>query len=99
MVTNGVFTVTGSGDDIWNSADTFRFVYLTNSSACTVIARVVSMQNSDGWAKAGIMARDSLDPGAANAFIAVTPGNGVTQPTHFGNRLPVAPQQHVAHHM
>ena len=77
-ITNGVFTVTGSGDDIWNSADTFRFVYLTNSSACTVIARVVSMQNSDGWAKAGIMARDSLDPGAANAFIAVTPGNGVT---------------------
>ena len=24
------------------------------------------------------MARDSMDPGAANAFIAVTPGNGVT---------------------
>ena len=76
-VTNGVFTVNGSGDDIWNSADTFRFVYVTNSSDCTVIARVVSVSNSDGWAKAGIMARDSLDPGAANTLIAVTPGNGV----------------------
>jgi enterochelin esterase-like enzyme/fibronectin type 3 domain-containing protein len=77
-VTNGVFTITGSGDDIWNSADTFRFVYLTNSSDCTIVARVVSVQNSDGWAKAGIMARDSLDPGAANALIALTPGNGAT---------------------
>ncbi|HUZ08089.1 MAG TPA: carbohydrate-binding protein [Candidatus Paceibacterota bacterium] len=77
-ITNGVFTVTGSGDDIWNSADTFRFVYATNSSDCTIIARVVSVQNADGWAKAGIMARDSMDPGAANVLIAVTPGNGVT---------------------
>jgi fibronectin type 3 domain-containing protein len=77
-VTNGVFTVAGSVDDIWNSADAFRFVYVTNSSDCTVIARVVSVQNSDGWSKAGVMIRDSLDAGAANAFIAVTPGNGVT---------------------
>jgi endo-1,4-beta-xylanase len=78
-VTNGVFTITGSGDDIWNSADTFRFVYVkTNSSSFSVIARVVSVQNSDGWAKAGVMIRDSLDAGAANAFIGVTPGNGVT---------------------
>ena len=77
-ITNGVFTVTGSGDDIWNSADTFRFMYLTNSGNCTCIARVVNVPDSDSWAKAGIMARDSLDPGAANAFIAVTPGNGVT---------------------
>jgi enterochelin esterase-like enzyme/fibronectin type 3 domain-containing protein len=76
--TNGLFTVTGSGDDIWNSADAFRFVYVTNSGNCTIIARVVSVQNIDGWSKAGVMIRDSLDPGAANAFIAVTPGNGVT---------------------
>ena len=76
--TNGVFTVTASGDDIWNAADAFRFVYVTNGGNCTIIARVVSVQNVDGWAKAGVMIRDSLDAGAANAFIAVTPGNGVS---------------------
>jgi endo-1,4-beta-xylanase len=77
--TNGVFTVTGSGDDIWNATDAFRFVYvMTNSGNCAMIARVVSLQNIDPWSKAGVMIRDSLDPGAANAFIAVTPGNGVT---------------------
>ncbi len=77
--TNGVFTVTGSGADIWNTADSFRFVYLTTNSAnFTMIARVVSVQNINAWSKAGVMIRDSLNPGAANAFIAVTPGNGVT---------------------
>ena len=76
---NGVLTVTGAGDDIQNSADAFRFVYVTNNSGnCSIIARVVSLQNIDPWSKAGVMIRDSLDPGAANAFMAVTPGNGAT---------------------
>jgi fibronectin type 3 domain-containing protein/regulation of enolase protein 1 (concanavalin A-like superfamily) len=77
-LTNGVFTVTGSGDDIWNSADAFRFVYVTNSGNFKMVARVVSVQDIDPWSKAGVMIRDSQDPGAANAFIGVTPGNGVT---------------------
>ncbi|HXR08786.1 MAG TPA: carbohydrate-binding protein, partial [Candidatus Acidoferrum sp.] len=77
--TNGLFTLSGSGDDIWNAADAFRFVYVkTNSGNCTMMARVVSLQNTDPWSKAGVMIRDGLNPGAANAFIAVTPGNGVT---------------------
>ncbi len=76
---NGVFTVSGSGADIWNTADSFRFVYLTtNSVNFTMIARIVSVPNINAWSKAGIMIRDSLNPGAANALIAVTPGNGVT---------------------
>jgi len=45
---------------------------------CTIIARVVSVQNVNVWSKAGVMIRESLDPGAVNAFIAVTPGNGAT---------------------
>ncbi len=76
---NGLFTVKGAGADIWNAADSFRFVYLTSTSAnFTMIARVVSVQNVNAWSKAGVMIRDSLNAGAANAFIAVTPGNGVT---------------------
>jgi len=76
---NGVFTVSGSGADIWNTADAFRFVYVTtNSVNFTMIARVVAVPNVNAWSKAGIMIRDSLGAGAANALIAVTPGNGVT---------------------
>jgi glucuronoarabinoxylan endo-1,4-beta-xylanase len=77
-VTN-LFTVTGSGADIYNSADAFQFIFIaTNSMNFTNVARVVSVQNVNAWSKAGLMVRDSLDPGAANAFIALTPGNGAT---------------------
>lgn len=78
IYTNGVFTMTGLGADIWGTSDAFRFAYLTINGNCTVIARVTSVQNTDPWSKAGIMIRDSLNANAANAFIAVTPGNGVT---------------------
>jgi fibronectin type 3 domain-containing protein len=77
-LSNGVFTVTGAGADIQGSADAFRFVYLPLTGDGTIIARVVSVQNVNAWSKAGVMIRQSLDAGAANAFIAVTPGNGVT---------------------
>ncbi|HLP76915.1 MAG TPA: carbohydrate-binding protein, partial [Candidatus Paceibacterota bacterium] len=74
---NSVFTVSGSGDDIWNSADAFRYVYLTATGNCTITARVPAVQNTDGWAKAGVMIRASLTANSANAFMGVTPGNGV----------------------
>jgi enterochelin esterase-like enzyme/fibronectin type 3 domain-containing protein/regulation of enolase protein 1 (concanavalin A-like superfamily) len=77
--TNGVFTVRGSGDDIWNTADAFRFVHVTTNNAdFSVTARVTSVQNVNPWAKAGVMVRASLDANAVNALVAVTPGNGVT---------------------
>ena len=75
---NGVFTVAGAGADIFNTADSFRFVYVPVTGACTIVVRVVSLQNIDPWSKAGVMIRDSTNANAANAFIAVTPGNGVT---------------------
>ncbi len=75
---NGVFSVTGAGGDIQGTADAFRFAYVTTSGDCTIIARVASVENIDPWSKAGVMIRASLDPGATNAFIAVTPGSGVT---------------------
>jgi glucuronoarabinoxylan endo-1,4-beta-xylanase len=85
-LSNGVFTVAGSGDDIWGTADGCRFVCVTNSGNCTIIARIASLVvptnvTIDVWSKAGVMVRASLDSGAANAFIAVTPGNGVTWQT------------------
>jgi alpha-L-arabinofuranosidase len=78
LYANGVFTLSGAGSDIQGSADAFRFDYMTVTGDCTIIARVASVQNIDPWSKAGVMIRASLDPGATNAFIAVTPGNGVT---------------------
>jgi regulation of enolase protein 1 (concanavalin A-like superfamily) len=75
---NEVFSVTGAGGDIQGTSDAFRFTYVTASGDCTIIARVVSVQNIDAWSKAGVMIRAGLGANAANAFIAVTPGSGVT---------------------
>jgi hypothetical protein len=77
IYTNGVFAVTGSGADIQNSADAFRYAYITLTGNGAIIARVSSVQNADPWSKAGVMIRASLNTNAANAFVAVTPGNGV----------------------
>ena len=73
-----LFTVTGAGGDIWGTADAFNYAFLPVTNNCTIVARVVSLQNIDVWSKAGVMIRASLDANAANAFVAVTPSNGVT---------------------
>ncbi len=73
---NGVFIVSGSGADIWNNADAFRYVYLPLTNGGDISARVTSQGNTDPWAKAGVMIRDSLAAGAAYGLMMVTPGNG-----------------------
>ena len=78
---NGVFSVTGSGADIWGTADSMQFDYVPVNGNCTITARVASIQNVDPWSKAGVMIRESLNANAANAFIAVTSSNGVTWQT------------------
>src|SRR5262249_14259097 len=45
-------------------------------------ARVVSLNNPDFWTKAGVMIRESTDPGARNAFMLETGPN-------FGHNEPV----------
>ncbi|HQK38068.1 MAG TPA: Ig-like domain-containing protein, partial [Bacteroidales bacterium] len=40
-------------------------------------ARVASQTNTDGWAKAGVMIRESLTAGSRHAFTCVTPSNGL----------------------
>jgi regulation of enolase protein 1 (concanavalin A-like superfamily) len=70
------FTVQGAGDDIWNSADAFRFVYQTLTGDGQIIARVASIQNTSAWAKAGVMIREDLTVGARHASLLVSPTSG-----------------------
>jgi hypothetical protein len=59
---NGNWTVIGGGSDIWNAADQFNFASTSFSSDGVMIARVLSLQNSDpgsGWSKAGLMFRNA----------------------------------------
>ncbi|HEX7260464.1 MAG TPA: hypothetical protein VF258_01500, partial [Luteolibacter sp.] len=75
---SGTYTVSGSGTDIWNAADSFQFVSQTLVGDGEIRARVTSQSNTDAWAKAGVMIRDGSGSGAVNALVAITPGNGFT---------------------
>jgi regulation of enolase protein 1 (concanavalin A-like superfamily) len=74
---SGTFTVAGSGDDIWNANDHFRFVYQPLDGDGEIVARVTSLQNTHEWAKAGVMIRDGLGDNARHASALLTPSNGL----------------------
>lgn len=72
-VSGGSYTLTGSGADVWGTTDAFTYAYTQVTGDGTWTAEVVSQADTDPWAKAGVMVRQSLDPGSAEVFAAVTP--------------------------
>jgi hypothetical protein len=69
--------VQGSGSDIWSIYDQFHFVSQSLAADGSVSAHITSQTNTDLWAKAGVMLRQSSDPASAYYSILVTPGNGI----------------------
>jgi hypothetical protein len=78
----GTYTMTGSGADIWAvngvEADEFHFAYKMLSGAGSIVAKVNSVQNTNNWAKAGVMIRETLTPESAHAMTVITPAQGVS---------------------
>ena len=67
--TNGNWTVTGGGADIWNAADQFNLASTNFAGDGTMIVQVTSLQNSNpgsGRAKAGLMFRNDSTAGSVN---------------------------------
>lgn len=63
----GQYTVTGSGWDIWDTADTFHFLYKEIRGDFSLEAEVDGKNlGSSDWAKFALMARDTLDAGAVH---------------------------------
>jgi len=72
------FSVSSAGTDIWNNGDEFRFAYKQLSGNGSITAKVDSLVNTNVWAKAGLMIRESLEPGARHAMCVITPGSGAS---------------------
>jgi regulation of enolase protein 1 (concanavalin A-like superfamily) len=72
----GVYTVSGSGKDIWGSSDECHFASTTMTGDGEIRARVTSQTNTSAWAKAGVMIRNGTASNAAHAMMMITPGNG-----------------------
>ncbi len=68
-------TLVAGGDDIWNNADQFTFLYKEVSGDFDVAIVVQSIELTNNWAKAGIMARQTLEPGSINVLAAARAQN------------------------
>ncbi|MBA3709540.1 MAG: carbohydrate-binding protein [Planctomycetes bacterium] len=66
------FSISASGTDLYGTADAFHYFQRQLTGDGTLIARVVSIQNTNEWAQAGIMLRQDLTAGSPHASMLVT---------------------------
>ncbi len=81
----GTFTMTASGADIWDVGpaagefhDEFHFAYKTLSGPGSIVAKIESVENTNAWAKAGVMIRSTLDGDSVHAMMVVSATSGVS---------------------
>ena len=84
---SGVFTVSGSGADIFGSSDQFNYVYQPTTGNGTMIARVTSQTNTSSNAKAGIIWKASTTAGSPYMLIAVAPSGLVKVQYNFSGSI------------
>jgi len=77
MYTNEQFNITAAGLDIWSTSDSGHFVYQPINGSGQIMARVLEVPNTDPWAKAGVMFRESLAADSRNVVMEVTSGGGL----------------------
>ncbi|RRJ30153.1 pectate lyase [Halocatena pleomorpha] len=68
----------GGGADIWGTEDAFQYYYTPVSGDFDVAVRSIAVENTDIWAKAGLMVRDSLEANASNAMVRRRPNGEVS---------------------
>lgn len=78
---DGRFAINGAGQDLWKGTSQFGTAYREGawSEGSEVTVRVDAQENTGGWARSGLVVRNSLAaPGSAGFLnLAVTPSNGV----------------------
>jgi hypothetical protein len=72
----GTYTMTGSGADIWGQSDQFHYAFKTLTGIGSIVARVDSITDTDPYAKAAVMIRETLAPDSMYCLVAVRPGSG-----------------------
>ena len=71
---SGSAVISGGGDIVSSAAaDAFQFASQSMDGDGEIIARLISMQNVNTSAKAGVMIRESTAPGSRRVFLGLTP--------------------------
>jgi hypothetical protein len=76
-LSNGVWTIAGSGRDIGGTADQFHFVWQSLPTDGGIRAKVLTQTNTNSLARAGVMLRQSTDPGSPFYAVVVTSQKGI----------------------
>jgi regulation of enolase protein 1 (concanavalin A-like superfamily) len=76
-MTNGVFTLTGAGADIWGTADAFHFTYQRLTGDGAIVARVNTVSATNVWHKVAVMIRNDLTPGSPHGMMLVSSAKGL----------------------
>ena len=67
------FTVTNSGMYIWFAADSFHYAYQPLNGNGQIVAKLSGITGAtNGWSKAGVMIRETLDDDSRNAMMAIS---------------------------
>lgn len=76
-LSNGVWTIAGSGTDIGGTSDQFHFAWQSLAADGGVSARVLSQTNTNSRARAGVMLRQSTTANAPFYAVVATPQSGI----------------------
>ncbi len=81
---NSAMSISAAGMDVWTNVDEYASYYLNDISGdFEATVEITYQENTNNWAKAGIMVRDRIDKSGQNhngigyCILAVTPENGV----------------------
>src|SRR5690625_3086032 len=68
--------IRAGGNDIWGTSDGIRFVYAEVPGDLAIVTRVTELKptHDDGWTKAGVMVRDSLNANSKHISTLITSG-------------------------
>lgn len=73
----GTWSVSGAGTDIWTTSDQFNYAYQSVSGDTTIIARITAQPNTNNYAKAGVMIRESNAANSKFVFMLMSPAYGI----------------------
>jgi hypothetical protein len=87
LETAGTITLSAAGADIGGTSDEFRYAFKKLTGDGSIVVRVDSLTNTNTAAKAGVVIRETLDPGSRYAGVVITPGSGVLFQRRLSNAI------------
>lgn len=73
--TTSTYSITASGEDIWMQEDGFHFMYQSWNGDAEIITRVLNIENTDTYAKGGLMIRENLGATSRYTMLSVNQNN------------------------